>query len=386
MYEGSGKPRYLIVSDLPLRAPPGAARQVMGIEWMLRRRHFHAGAYAIGYQSCDNSSAATGAHDEARCTANAKAWSSDASVLGEIGPYNSGCAAVEIPIANAASGGALAMIGTATTDPELTAKTPGGQPGTPEKWYPAGTRNFVRLSAPDQFQAAAVAQIARSHRLGRIVVLDDGEPYGTELATWFESDARKLGLHIVDTASWNPKAAHYPGVVAGVAAAQPDGVFLAGYAFLHGTEVLKELRPRLAAGTIFISSDGFADAGEDSQEAGPAANGLLTVWAGVQSRDAGPLGRSLLRVTGADPVQQYGALYGAAAASVLLDAIARSDGSRASVTKQLFHAHTPAGLIGRFGFDADGDPTVGAMTVLRVKNGTAALEPTEYPTATLAKG
>ena len=49
------------------------------------------------------------------------------------------------------------------------------------------------------------------------------------------------------------------------------------------------------------------------------------------------------------------ALYAAQATEVLLDAIARSDGSRASVTRALLATKIEDSLIGDVSFDADGD-------------------------------
>jgi branched-chain amino acid transport system substrate-binding protein len=384
--QGKGKPDYLIVSDLPLRAPPGAREQVAGIEYLLRQRHFTAGKYSIGYQSCDDSSAASSKYQLGRCGANTKAYAADPRVVGVIGPYNSECAALEIPIANAAPKGPLAMIGAGPTDPQLTARIPNGDPGTPGKFYPTGVRNFVRLTAPDQFQAAAAVLLARRKQLKRVFVLDDGEPYGQTIGAWFKRDAARVGVPVVGSATWDQHATSYTALAERVAAAHPDGVYLSGFAFLNGGAVLKELRRVLGSRVVVFAPDGFADVGTDTHGAGAAANGLLATFAGVTARDAGPLGVAVQKAVGRDETTQYGALYGAAAASVLLDAIAASDGTRASVTRQLFAAHTPAGLIGRFGFDREGDPTVGAMTVLRIAHGRLALEPTLYPTAALAKG
>jgi hypothetical protein len=53
----------------------------------------------------------------------------------------------------------------------------------------------------------------------------------------------------------------------------------------------------------------------------------------------------------------------------MLDAIARSDGSRASVTDELLSARAGAGFLGRFRFDANGDPTVMPITILRAERG-----------------
>jgi len=384
-YRGPGKPQYVIVSDLPLRAPPGARDQVVGIEDVLKQRDYEAGKYRVGYQSCDDSSAAKGTYDTGVCSANAKAYASDSDVLGVIGPYNSDCAAHEIPIADAAVKGPLAMIGTATTDPELTAAIPGGSVGTPDSLYPAHARNFVRLTAPDQFQGAGAALLAKEHRLRQVFVLNDGEVYGSDVAAWFTAAARRLGVGLAGAATWNPKARDYSALAAKVAAAHPDGVYLSGFDFLSGGKVLKELRARLGHGVLFFAPDGFSDPNEVMHDAGKAADGLLVTLAGVPDRDAGPAGKTILTKTGPDLLGQYGALYGATAAAVMLDAIGRSNGTRSSVTESLFHTSTPPGIIGSFGFDSQGDPTVGAMQVLHFADGKFTYDPTLYPTGRLAK-
>jgi branched-chain amino acid transport system substrate-binding protein len=386
VFDGAGKPRLLIVSELPLRAPPGALLQTKGIEYVLRRRHFKAGKYSVGYQSCDDSTAATGARDLARCVANAKAIAADRGVVGIIGPYNSDCAALEIPIANASPNGPLVMIGTATTNPQLTAAAPGNDVGTPAKYYPTKTRNFVRLVGADQYQAAAAALIFRRAHVARVYVLDDGEPYGSEVALWFKQDARRVGVTVAGSATWNPKASDYSSLAHRVARAHPQGVYLAGFVFLHGSLVLKAVRGAVGTRSMFVAPDGFADPAGLQHEVGRAAEGLRYTWAGVPARDAGPEGRQMLKSTGTEPPAQYGALYGAAAASLLLDAIGRSDGSRRSVLRGVFHGSTPPGYLGRITFDAVGDPSVGAMTVFRMTRGSATTEKTVFPTEQLAKG
>jgi branched-chain amino acid transport system substrate-binding protein len=388
LFHGKGKPRYLIVSDLPLRAPPGAREQVAGIKRALELRGFRAGRYSVGYQSCDDSSATAGARDTAVCTANAKAYAADTSVLGVIGPYNSECAALEIPILNRAQKGPLAIVGTATTNPQLTARVPGGDPGTPGSYYPTGIRNFVRLAAPDQFQAAAAAMFAQKHHLARMYVLDDGEAYGTEMAGWFRQAAGPRNVHVVATAAWDPRAKDYSALVARVVRARPDGVFLSGFAFLHGTTVLKELRAKLPAKTVVLAPDGFSDPGEDVAEAGKAADGLYYLWAMVPPSAAGPRGRQILQRTGRerDGDQQYGALYGAAATELLLDAMAASDGSRRSVVTRLFRSSTRRSILGRFGFDRNGDPTIGAVTVYQIRGKKTTTSEVLYPHSPAAAG
>src|ERR1043166_8410898 len=63
-YKGSGKPQYLIASDLPLQGAGRAQLIAMqkAVQFVLDKQyHFKAGKYSIGYQGCDDSTAQTGA-------------------------------------------------------------------------------------------------------------------------------------------------------------------------------------------------------------------------------------------------------------------------------------------------------------------------------------
>ncbi len=114
------------------------------------------------------------------------------AVLGVVGPHNSGCAGVQIPIANQAPGGALAMISPSNTSTGLTRPDPGERPDEHEGLYPSGERNFVRIAAADHLQAVAGAQLVEELGARRLFVLSD--PYfGTDVAT----AARNLGLEVV---------------------------------------------------------------------------------------------------------------------------------------------------------------------------------------------
>ena len=76
-------------------------------------------------------------------------------------------------------------------------------------------------------------------------------------------------------------------------------------------------------------------------------------------------------------------MYGAQAAQVLLDAIAASDGSRASVTKQMFRRRVRDGLIGSFGFDRKGDTTLRRIMIHRIQRGELTFVTAITPAASL---
>ena len=67
------------------------------------------------------------------------------------------------------------------------------------------------------------------------------------------------------------------------------------------------------------------------------------------------------------PAPSYTAAYAAQAAQLLLDAIARSDGTRGSVNRELRATRTAAaGILGAIDFDTNGDLTAGAVTIVRI--------------------
>ena len=163
-YEGDGDPDYIIASDLPLQ---GASRtQTLQINDAIRKeladREYKAGDYNIGFQACDDATAQAGKWDSGKCSQNANAYAANDKVIGVIGTFNSGCAAIIIPVLNQAPEGGIPMISPANTYPCLTVNLPGGCDATePDKYYPAGTRNYARVAPADDYQGAAVAEFMK---------------------------------------------------------------------------------------------------------------------------------------------------------------------------------------------------------------------------------
>ncbi len=104
--KGEEEPDALIASDFPLQGANRSLTTEMAdaIEFMLEQQDWKAGDTMIGYQSCDDSTAQAGSWDSAKCSSNARAYANNASVIGVIGTFNSGCAKLVIPIANRADG------------------------------------------------------------------------------------------------------------------------------------------------------------------------------------------------------------------------------------------------------------------------------------------
>src|SRR6266545_3983011 len=141
-----------IVSDLPLQGSSAAQTEQMNNATKLYLQEIgnKVGNYTIQFEAFDDSTAARGAWDEATCAANARKYVEDETIIGVLGTFNSGCAKIEVPIANEAS---LAYISPANTAVGLTHMGPGSESGEPEKYFPTGTRNYARVVTSDDVRA-----------------------------------------------------------------------------------------------------------------------------------------------------------------------------------------------------------------------------------------
>jgi len=71
--QGPSDADYIVASDLPLQGAGRAQTEEMvkAIQFAIKGRNYKAGKYKVAYQSCDDSTAQTGAWDSAKCASNA---------------------------------------------------------------------------------------------------------------------------------------------------------------------------------------------------------------------------------------------------------------------------------------------------------------------------
>jgi YVTN family beta-propeller protein len=369
-YGGPGNPDGIVVSDMPLRGGPQLPTQQMSdaIAFVVRARGFRAGRFRIAYQSCDDSTEQSGIFDVSKCEANAKQFAAVPRVLAEVGPYNSGCASSQIGIAAAAPGGPLAMIGPTTTAVGLTRPSAAVSRADVAKLYPGGRRNFARLLPDEAVQGAAAAVEAKRLGAHSVLVLSDGG-YGTQMAASFARAARTLGVHVIGLREWKA-APDYRGLARAAAKAGPDLVFVSGLLDTGGGRVIRDVRAALGSRVPVVANDGLLPVSKLFREAGAAARGVRIAFPGLTVEGLPPAGRHFVAQFGATQAGgrvDEAAVYAAEAATLMLDAIGRSDGTRASVARELLQARASGGLLGSFRFDVRGDPTATPITILRVE-------------------
>ena len=347
-----------IVSDLPLQGSSASQTAQMNdaIKLYLQEIGNKVGNYTIQFEAFDDSTAAKGAWDEATCSANARKYVEDTSVIGVLGTFNSGCAKLEVPIANEAS---LAYISPANTAVGLTHVGPGSESGEPEKYYPNGTRNYARVVTPDDVQGQIDANYMKD-KLGvtKVFILDDKDAYGKGVADAFEGAAKDIGLAVAGHEGWDANAQNYKALMTKIKASGADGIFIGGISCFNGGQLVKDKVAIVGdnATVQTIVSDGFVQASLFDEAGADKVEGIYGSAPTLNPDDLPGAGKEF----NAKVEAQFGkpevyTAYAVAALQMMLAALEKSDGTREGVTKALAGA-TADTVVGPITFDQNGDP------------------------------
>jgi len=386
-YEGEGDPELILATDFPMQG--GSRTQTLQIvdatRFLLEEQDWKAGDYNIALQVCDDATAQAAKWDPDKCSRNAHAYAQNEHVIAVHGTFNSGCAAIEIPVLNQAPGGGLLLFSPANTYGCLTEPCAGNEP---EKYYPTGKRNYARVAPSDPNQAAVVAEFAKSKGVKSVYILNDKEAYGLGVAKNFQGAAEALGIRVLGFGAFDPKQPNFRAIFTRIRATDPDAIFIGGLVDENSGQLINDkvsvLGPNTdtpADGTMLLLPDGYTtDAVFQRSEGGtPNARGAFFSVAGVgidkykgAALDFVNKFKPRLKGRAIDPY----AILGAQAARVVLDAIERSDGTRASVVEEVFKTKIDDGLIGSFEINENGDLSgaKGAALLFTIYKGTSKLE------------
>jgi branched-chain amino acid transport system substrate-binding protein len=370
IYEGEGTPDVLIASDFPLQGTYAndGLQATTAVRIVLRERGFKAGSRRVGYVSCDG---ATPRDDisERKCRRAGRSYVAARDVVGLIGPFFSACAIHMMPVVNR---GGLAEVGASNTYVGLTRRGPGIPADQPDRFRPTGKVTFVRLAAPDDMQGRAHVKLARERGERSAFVLYDGvDAYGLGAAAAFRDAAREAGMDVVGFERWDPEQSHYTAVARRVARSGADGVFLGGYIVSNMGTLIRDLRAELGDGVTLMATEGSFPITVLRSRAGEAAEGMYVTLSQVPYEQLEGVGAEFLAQFRKEMSQNpccY-AIHVGQATAVLLDAIAASDGSRASVLDEVLDTRVQDGIIGDFTFDANGDVVPPRVAVYRVTDG-----------------
>ena len=204
-----------------------------------------------------------------------------------------------------------------------------------------------------------------------MVVVAENTLFTKECADGARDHAKKLGIQVLGFEAWDGKASSYEALASKIKESGAESVYLGGIVCNNGGKLIEDLRAGLGAGVTLVAPDGFTPFSAVVDGAGSAAEGLWVSIAGLPNEKLGSVGRKFLtdfkafQGKTADPY----AVYAGQAAVVLLDAIARSNGTRPSVTSELFKTKVTNGIFGSFNIDRNGDTTLKGITIYKIVNG-----------------
>ena len=369
---GGGEAKTVkIVSDLPLQGSSAAQTEQMNnaIKLYLTDIGNKVGNYTVEFEAFDDSTAAKGAWDEATCAANARKYVEDTTIIGVLGTFNSGCAKIEVPIANEAS---LAYISPANTAVGLTHVGPGSESGEPEKYYPTGTRNYARVVTSDDVQGQIDAAYMKD-KLGvtKVFILDDKDAYGKGVADAFEAAANDLGLAVAGHEGWDANAQNYKALMTKIKASGADGIFIGGISCFNGGQLVKDKVAVVGDNTAVptVVSDGFVQVSLFDEAGAENVEGMYGSAPTLNPDDLPGAGKEF----NAKVEAQFGkpevyTAYAVAALQMMLAALEKSDGTREGVTGALAGASADT-VVGPITFDENGDPADKFESIFQGKSG-----------------
>jgi branched-chain amino acid transport system substrate-binding protein len=362
-------PTITFVSSLPRTGRANAQTDaiVNSIRMALDDVSYKEAGFQVVYEDLDDATPARGTWDPAKEAENANLALNDPDVMIYLGPFNSGAAAVSIPILNPVN---LVMISPATTYPGLT-KPGAGATGEPDVYYPNGVRNFARVVPTDDVQGAVAAAWAKQLGAHNVYVLDDTELYGHGIARVFADTARSIGLDVVGGPDGiDAKAADYRAEAQKIHGSGADLVYFGGTTQSNAGKLWLDLRTAMP-NVLLMGPDGIL---EDAfvQAAGEASEGTFVTFGGrTPASYTGAALDWLQRYRhqfGADPPVY--AIYGYEATRVALDAIQRAGvKDRASIRDAVFATRDFDGALGTWSFDANGDTSLSTMTIQQIVAG-----------------
>jgi branched-chain amino acid transport system substrate-binding protein len=236
-------------------------------------------------------------------------------------------------------------------------------------FYPTGVRNFFRVTPIDTHEVAADALLERRLGVRHVLVVADDQTGTSVIHTGdFVRVAQKLRLP-TSVFTWHAERKPVSTVVTAVRRDHADGIFVPALYAPRTAQLVRAIRAAFGRRIPIVGTEFFDDAGGIWATAGgAAAAGVYVSWFGVPNAELPPAGRRFVHAFDAS-TPSFGAAYAAQATEVLLAAIARSDGTRDSVRRQLFTTDVRDGVLGRIRFDRNGDLRTGPITILRLRRG-----------------
>jgi branched-chain amino acid transport system substrate-binding protein len=256
----------------------------------------------------------------------------------------------------------------------LTTNEPGSAPGEPQKYYPSGTRTYLRIVPRDSIQAAADLLAMKEAGCTRVAVANDKEAYGAGLAALIELEKGFYGVTVTSNTGIDPTAPNFRSYAATIKGEGADCFFFAGIVSNGAVQITKDVNAAIPTAKIFGADGVCTSTYTNSKEGGVPASidPLLECTVATQDLLAYPGGKEFLaaykakyNVSNPDPY----AIYGYEDMKLGLDTIASlgaKGNEKSAVREALFAIRNRSSVLGTYGFDSNGDTTLKAYGLYKV--------------------
>jgi branched-chain amino acid transport system substrate-binding protein len=354
----------------------GSRAALYGAQMALDTIHGRIGKYRVVLRVLDDANPQTGSWDPNQTTVNARLVVQDPTAIGYVGDFNSGAAAISIPILNRQG---IAQISPAASAVGLTSAGPGASPGEPQKYYPSGGRTFARPVPTDATQSLVQVRLAQSRGCQRMFVLHDGEVDGEDEALSFVLTAQSAGLQVVGVQAFQPFAITYAPLALSVSQTGADCVLISAIVERSAAQLTEQIARAMPHAAI-IAASGLADSAYTDPAAGgvpaPLAPRVLITSPALGAGEYPASGQAFL----AAYARRFGppeppAIFGYETMRLMLSAISeatdrgRKTAVRSKVIKAIFAVRRRHGVIGTYGIDSGGDTTLRRYGIWRIAGG-----------------
>jgi branched-chain amino acid transport system substrate-binding protein len=381
---GGGGNAVNVYSSLPLQGAsrPQTTAMVEGIKLAVEQAGGKAGDTTVKYTSLDDSTAQAGTWTPEAASANARKVAQDDSAVAYIGEFNSGASAISIPILNEVP---VAQVSPANTAVGLTSDEPGADKGEPEKYYPTGSRNYLRIVPKDTIQGAALASLMKEDGCQSAYILNDKEVYGAGLARNIEGAAGEIGLKIAGNEGIDPKAPNFRSQASTVKSSGADCFVFSGVTPNGAVQLYKDISAALPDAKLYgpdgVSNPEFFQADEGGIPADVADKTKVTV-ATLSPDQYPPKGRKFFsqyeKQYNVDSVDPY-AIYGYEAMNLVLATCKKLGADctdKQALIDALFETKGRESVLGTYDIDENGDTTLTDYGVYTIKNGSLVFDET----------
>ena len=360
-----------VYSSLPLQGssrPTGLAIQ-NGIELAFKEAGNKAGDVNVKLEPLDDATAQAGQWTPEAESANAKRAAQDDSAVAYLGTYNSGAAAISIPILNEAG---LAMLSPGNTAVGLTSDEPGAdiEAGEPDIYYPNGERNYARIVPKDTVQGAAIASLMDQDGCKSVGILHDNEVYGEGLADNVEDAGGEFGYEIINAGAIDTKAANYRSVAEDLGSQGIDCFVFGGITASNAVQLFKDISAAVP-GVKMYGPDGVADTDFSGGLPADVAAATKVTAPTLSEKDYGSAGKKFYTDYEAEygPAEPF-AVYGYEAGQLMLDVLSRAEDptDRQSVIDAMFDTKDRKSILGTYSIDEKGDTTLTDYGVFKIAN------------------